>query len=330
MDTGCTGGCDKRLQLTAARVGKSRYRQEGKARRGGRLACRLVLVNAKPRSEQDAAQGHMRAAVLSHVGRVRASNQDAWSYSLAGGVFVVCDGVGGAAAGEIASQLAAEALVEMLLPLPAAERTPKAVAEAVCAANRRVHTRAAHEPALHGMGTTLVGLVLRELDHSMKGEPGGCRHGLDAGANGDIQERPHRSGNAKREAMLVHVGDSRAYRWRAGVLQLLTEDHSLVAEQVRMGVLTEGAAAHSPMQNVITRSVGTRRSVVPEVQVLGVEPGDVLLLCTDGLTRELPDMAMAVLLARGGSLEEQSAALVDAALAAGGRDNVTVLLVELR
>ena len=224
----------------------------------------------------------------------------------------------------------------VLLGLAAAERTPKAVAQAVCAANRRVHARAAHEPALDGMGTTLVGLVLREPGTLMEreqgverergtaSEPGESRQGPSAGESGS-----RGSASLRREAVLVHVGDSRAYRWRAGVLAPLTEDHSLVAEQVRMGVLREDEAARSPMRSVITRSVGTRRSVAPEVQVLEVWPGDVLLLCTDGLTRELPDAALGVLLGRGGSLAERSEALMAAALGAGGRDNVTVLLVEL-
>ena len=241
------------------------------------------------------------AAGLSHPGRVRARNEDAWSYAAEAGVFAVCDGIGGAPGGEIASQIAAEAFVEMLAGVPAVERTPKSIAQAVCAANRRVHARAAHEPQLDGMGTTLVGLALRGI----------------AGKGG------------QREAVLVHVGDSRAYRWRRGQLLCLTEDHSLVAEQMRMGVLTGEEATRSPMRHVITRSVGTRRSVQPEVQVLPAEPGDLLLLCTDGLTRELPDAALAVLLGRAGTLTGRAQSLVDAALRTGGRDNVTVLLVEV-
>ncbi len=244
------------------------------------------------------------AAGLSHPGRVRARNEDAWSYAAEAGIFAVCDGIGGAPGGEIASQIAAEAFVEVLAGVPAGERTPKAIAQAVCAANRRVHARAAHEPALDGMGTTLVGLAFRDF----------------AGSGGH---------GGQREAALVHVGDSRAYRWRRGQLARLTEDHSLVAEQIRMGVLTGEEASRSPLRHVITRSVGTRRSVQPEVQVLSVEPGDLLLLCTDGLTRELPDAAIAILLERAGSPAERAQALVDAALRAGGHDNVTMLLVEV-
>ncbi len=233
---------------------------------------------------------------------MRATNQDAWCHSPAAGVFAVCDGVGGAPGGEIASQLAAEAFVEALTTVAPAGRTGKAAAQAVCAANRRVHARALHEPALSGMGTTLVGLALRQ-------EP---------------------FGREAREAVLVHVGDSRAYLWRRGMLERLTEDHSVVAEQVRMGLLTEEEAARSPMRHVITRSLGTRCSVMPEVRVISLEPGDAVLLCTDGLTRELAEEAIAVVLGRAESLERRGRALVESALRAGGRDNITALLLEIR
>ena len=239
---------------------------------------------------------HLAAAAQSDVGSVRHANQDAWSYSVEAGVFVVCDGMGGAAGGEIASRTAAEALLEHLSPLLPSHRNARAIAQAVCGANRRVHTRAAHEPALQGMGTTLVALV--------------CREG------GSIA--------------VVHVGDSRCYRLRRGTLARLTDDHSLIAEQLRMGVLTEEQAAASPIRNVITRAVGTRRSVAPEVQLLETEPEDLYLLCSDGLTRELPDAAIEILLRRPApTLEARNATLVAAALAAGGRDNVTSMLVLL-
>ncbi len=238
---------------------------------------------------------HTAVAALSHTGWVRRSNQDAWSHSLEAGIFAVCDGMGGAAGGEIASRTAVEAFVEHLSTMTEAQRTDKAIAQAVCAANRRVQARVAHDPGLEGMGTTLVALV----------------------ACGNNQWK------------LVHVGDSRCYRWSGTVLTRETEDHSLVAEQLRMGVIDEAQAAVSPMRNIITRSVGTRRSVDPEIQALPVEPGDVLLLCSDGLTRELSDDRIAALLALSGSIEERNAALLAAALEAGGRDNVTSLLIEI-
>ncbi len=239
---------------------------------------------------------HTVVAAASHTGRVRHANQDAWSYSLDAGIFVVCDGMGGAVGGEIASRAATEAFLEHLATLNEAQRTIEAITQAVEAANRRVYSRAAHEPALHGMGTTLVGLLT---------------HG-------------------RHEVAVVHIGDSRCYRWRGGELERCTEDHSLMAEQLRMGVLTEEETLQSPMRNVITRAVGTRPTVEPEVQVLPVETGDVFLLCSDGLTRELPDAQIAEVLGREGqSLEERNTALLQAALAAGGRDNITTLLLEV-
>ena len=235
------------------------------------------------------------AAALSHTGKVRRTNQDAWSYTLEAGLFVVCDGMGGAAGGEIASQTAVEAFLEHLCSTDEAARTTRGIAQAVVAANRRVQTRAVHERSLRGMGTTLVALI-------------SC---------GD---------NA---VAIAHVGDSRCYRWRGSELVCLTQDHSLIAEQMRMGVLTAEQAEHSPMRNVITRAVGTKRSIEPEVQRLAVEPGDLFLLCSDGLTRELPDAAVAVLLGRGVSLEERTRSLIEAALRAGGRDNITAILVQM-
>lgn len=244
-------------------------------------------------------------AAASHVGRVRRENQDAWSYSLAAGVFVVCDGMGGAAGGAVASRAAVEAFLESLSGVPVAQRTSKTITQAVCLANRRVLARAVAEPLLQGMGTTLVGLVAR---------------GGDALA-------------------VVHVGDSRCYRWRAarpaeagaaGVLLQCTDDHSLIAEQMRMGILTEEEAATAPMRHVITRAVGLQRSVEPAVRMLEAEVGDVFLLCSDGLTREVTDASIAAVLAGPGSLQERNDALVAAALEAGGRDNVTAMLVEIR
>ncbi len=211
-------------------------------------------------------------------------------------MFAVCDGMGGAAGGEVASRTAVEAFVEHLGLLPEAQRTQGSVNEAVLSANRRVFSKAQHNPALDGMGTTLVALV----------------------------------GRGGRGLLLAHVGDSRCYRLRGGNLACLTVDHSFVAEQVRRGVLTEAEAARSPMRHVITRAIGTRDAVEPEIRELETEPGDMYLLCSDGLTRELPDEEMARLLAREAPLADRNQALLEAALEAGGRDNITAMLVEVR
>jgi len=209
-------------------------------------------------------------------------------------VFAVCDGMGGAAAGEVASRMAADLIVECVA---ASAKAPRAAMEkAIAEANRKIFARAHRETALLGMGTTLV--LVRVED---------------------------------RVAHLAHIGDSRCYRWRGDVLERLTQDHSLVDEQVRLGQISAEDAVRSPYRNVITRALGTDTTVAADFQELVLETGDVLLLCTDGLTRELSDARMAAELAAhlkaGEGLPEACEALIEAANAAGGRDNITCLLI---
>lgn len=209
-------------------------------------------------------------------------------------MFAVCDGMGGAAAGEVASRMAADLIVECVA---ASAKAPRAAMEkAIAEANRKIFARAHRETALLGMGTTLV--LVRVED---------------------------------RVAHLAHIGDSRCYRWRGDVLERLTQDHSLVDEQVRLGQISAEDAVRSPYRNVITRALGTDTTVAADFQELVLETGDVLLLCTDGLTRELSDARMAAELAAhlkaGEGLPEACEALIEAANAAGGRDNITCLLI---
>jgi len=209
-------------------------------------------------------------------------------------VFAVCDGMGGAAAGEVASRMAVDLIVECVA---ASAKAPRAAMEkAIAEANRKIFARAHRETALLGMGTTLV--LVRVED--------GVAH-------------------------LAHIGDSRCYRWRDGALERLTQDHSLVDEQVRLGQISAEDAVRSPYRNVITRALGTDTTVAADFQELALETGDVLLLCTDGLTRELSDARMAAELAAhlkaGEGLPEACEALIEAANAAGGRDNITCLLI---
>jgi protein phosphatase len=127
-----------------------------------------------------------------------------------------------------------------------------------------------------------------------------------------------------------HVGDSRCYRWRAGKLERLTQDHSLVEEQIRIGRMTREQARRSPMQNVITRAVGTRAEVVADVQDFPLRRDDLFLIASDGLTRELTDAEITGILGGAGSdLQTVCAALIAAANAAGGRDNITCVLVRV-
>jgi serine/threonine protein phosphatase PrpC len=238
----------------------------------------------------------LEAAACSHTGSVRVTNEDSFGVCLDAGVFVVCDGMGGAAAGEIASRLAVDALIERMCSSRNHEQDlEKALGEAIAAANRLVFQRAEKDSALHGMGTTLVAALVSD----------------------------HR-------AIIAHVGDSRCYLYRGGELTRQTNDHSLVDEQVRLGQITPEQADRSPLRNVITRAIGTQKTVAAEVSEIDLEPGDLLLLCSDGLTRELPDESIVAILndmlQRGEDVEAIPAKLVDAANTAGGRDNITCIV----
>jgi protein phosphatase len=257
--------------------------------------------------------------MLSHRGRVRHSNQDACAALADVGAFVVCDGMGGAAGGEIASRLATEAFLNYLAQ-PASTSSDSAMrvrlAEAVQAANEAVFRYSRKSPSLYGMGTTLVALLWEEAPADSK-------------------------------AWIAHVGDSRCYRLRSGKLELLTRDHSLVEEQVRAGVLSRVQATISPMRNIITRAIGTQPTVEPEIAGCKAQSGDLYLLASDGLSREVNEGDLEQILTSEASratlaadcspaktghrvqavLDSTCLALVDAANANGGSDNITVLLV---
>jgi len=237
---------------------------------------------------------NLEAAGLTDVGQVRTSNEDAFGYCVEEGVFALCDGMGGAAAGEVASRIAVDTLINQLCAADSHENRRKVLEEAIAAANQIVHARAETEAALHGMGTTLVAVAI-----------GGDR------------------------ALVGHVGDSRCYLYRRGELSRLTHDHSLVDEQVRLGQLTQDEADHSPLRNVITRAIGTQTSVSADIAELALEPDDILLLCSDGLTKELSDDRIAAMLSDDGDLDSLCGRLIDAAKAAGGHDNVTAVLTKI-
>lgn len=241
-------------------------------------------------------------AAVSDCGSKRPSNEDTFRFSAEHGVYIVCDGMGGAAAGEIASGMAADEVLSVLCGRPAGAPLEEAVETAVRSANETILFRAEHEPQLNGMGTTLVGLVTEG-----------------------------------RRVLVFNVGDSRCYRWRPtvpehdkkkrGKLEQISQDHSLVEEQVRMGHITPAEALLSPLRNVITRALGTQPGVEPDLFDLKAEDGDIFLLCSDGLTGELPDPLIASLLDSSLPLEDLCVRLVDAANQAGGHDNITCMLV---
>lgn len=232
------------------------------------------------------------AAARTSTGRVRASNEDSYGYRAERGIFVVCDGMGGAAGGEVASRMTVQKILERMTSDSA--DGPEALHEAIAEANRAVLDCAERDPGLYGMGTTLVALLLR-------------------------------SGSA----LIAHAGDSRCYLFRDGQLSRCTQDHSLVDEQLRLGTMTREEAERSPFRSVITRAVGTQKAVMEEVREIEVRPGDVFLLCSDGLTREVREEAMADVLRAEADLDAAATRLVDAANEAGGRDNVTCLLARV-
>lgn len=239
-------------------------------------------------------------SMLSHVGRVRQGNEDTCAAAPEHGIFVVCDGMGGAAAGEVASALAAKTFLDTFI-LAAGEPSASRLRGAVQAANEAVHAQAMRDRAMKGMGTTLVALLVAEGGSSIE---------------------------------LAHVGDSRCYRLRAGALTQLTADHSFVEEQVRLGEITAAQAAVHPMRNIITRVVGTGPEVDPDILRHEAEAGDLYLLASDGLTRDLGPAEIAGMLSEPASQGERfdldglCRTLIDAANRAGGGDNITVLLVQ--
>jgi protein phosphatase len=232
-----------------------------------------------------------RASALTDTGRRRPHNED--TFVCDPPLFAVADGVGGAQAGEIASRLAAAALEERR-PEAQGEDT---LAELLREANDRIYRQALDDPALAGMGTVVTTLLVDE--------PAGT-------------------------VAIGHVGDSRAYRWRGGRLDQLTPDHSLVGELVRAGRLSTEEAEQHPHRSVITRAVGTEPSVDVHTDTHTVEPGDLYLICSDGLTDMVRDAQIAELIAAADNNPDTATeALIDAANRAGGIDNITIVLFEI-
>jgi protein phosphatase len=230
-------------------------------------------------------------------GLVRQRNEDAWlELALEDGrhVFAVCDGMGGHCGGDIASQLAADSIGESCRTT--AQEPELHLRSAFEAANQSILQRAASNSELQGMGTTVVAMQV--------GIDGSCT--------------------------VAHVGDSRAYRLRRRPrrLEQITHDHSLVARLVREGTLSVGDAEVHPYRNMVERALGLDRPLEIEIQSVVLDPGDRVLLCSDGLTSEVPDDEIAQILDLE-NIDEAATGLVDAALANGGRDNVTVQVIDL-
>jgi PPM family protein phosphatase len=267
---------------------------------------------------------HLIYAMLTHRGRVRQGNEDTCAASPESGAYVVCDGMGGAAAGEIASNLAADTFLAHLVPPPKGTMPAKPEVRlnaAIQAANHAVYQQSRQSAKLAGMGTTLVALLHAPI---VRGGSGRRRTSSDH-TNSRVTDPP--------TLWLGHVGDSRCYRRRRGKLEQLTHDHSLVEEQLRAGQITAAQAARSPMRNLITRAIGSQATVDPDIQSHRPQPNDVYLLASDGLTHEVDDEEIAEILCTipkpptKTTLTIACEALITAANRNGGNDNITVLLI---
>ena len=231
--------------------------------------------------------------VAEHVARTdtghqRATNED--SHLERAPVFVVADGMGGAQAGEVASQLAVTHFTDEL-PGQDGDRAEQRLALAVRKANAEIHALSETDARRAGMGTTLTAAYV-----------------------------------GRGEVSFAHVGDSRAYRLRRGELERITEDHSLVEELLRQGRLTEEEAEEHPQRSIITRALGPEPEVEVDTVTVAAEDGDVYLLCSDGLTSMVGEAAIGAILRDAPDITTAAEQLVSAALDAGGRDNVTVVL----
>ena len=247
----------------------------------------------------------LRFCGLTDVGKKRSDNEDRFQVSEENQYTILADGMGGRLYGEVASEMAVEGLARHIEhDLPASihrlDRGEQGLMgtnlldEWIRAVNGQIHSKGQEDERYREMGTTLI-----------------CLLGFDG------------------QAILAHVGDSRCYRWRRrGGLSQLTEDHSFVNTQLKQGVITEEEAKESAQRNIITRAVGTAEKVKADIGVFPVGKGDRFLLCSDGLTDMVDDDVIAEVLGRGDDIQTTVRMLVDAANAAGGRDNTTVVLAQ--
>ena len=238
----------------------------------------------------------MKVYGQTHIGLVRETNQDALEYgtlSEATQYAVVCDGMGGANGGNIASKIAVEVIGSRIRDgYRESSSAEYLLTSAMATANAGVYDRAQREEALNGMGTTVVAVIT-------------CGH----------------------TAYISHVGDSRLYLYREGVLSQVTRDHSVVQELIESGQITEEEARSHPRKNYITRAIGVISEEYGEYDEVELQSGDRLLLCTDGLTNEVTPSLIVQLLAL--PAEEAVQALIRAALDDGGTDNITVALMDI-
>jgi len=240
------------------------------------------------------------------VGCIRANNEDSFGYDTSTGLFVVCDGMGGQAAGEVASNIAVDTLIEYFRDSArgdpsglrgiahTASTSADLLRRAIELANERIRQAADANPFQTGMGSTIVAALL-------KGQT----------------------------VTIAHVGDSRIYLIHEGAIRQLTNDHSLVMAEVRSGLMTLEQAHRSELQSIILRALGAEASVQPDFADVPLAHGDILLLTSDGLVRQVDDDRILQLIESAPNLEGACDALIQAAKDAGGSDNVSCLLLKL-
>jgi protein phosphatase len=239
----------------------------------------------------------------SEIGHARENNEDKFDFyepdeepllAARGSVYLVCDGMGGHNAGQIASELAAKQFLHAYYHLGGTAQ--EAARHAILQAHHYIAEMASKTPSRYGMGTTLTALILKQD-----------------------------------EGILAHVGDSRCYRLREGVFEQLSRDHTLVAHLVEQGILTPEQARYHPQRNVIRQAVGVAdpsEPLEPDIETFALQVGDLYLLCSDGLTDMVDDAEIEAIL-RDEPPTRAAWRLVDRALANGGRDNITVVLVRI-
>jgi len=232
-----------------------------------------------------------------HTGKVRKGNEDSYRIDESSGVFVVADGMGGHAAGEVASSIAADAALRTLNSARsrASDDLTGSIYAAFSEAQRQIVECCNGDPRTRGMGTTLTVACL--------------------GSSGSLH--------------VGHVGDSRLYRLHRGVLMQLTHDHTWVQQEIEAGRLLPAAARNHPFAHMLTRVLSADERCSPDFIEAEVEPGDVLLLCSDGLYNHLGDGPLSALLAADVAIDEVVGQLIRAANHAGGRDNITAVLVRI-
>jgi PPM family protein phosphatase len=240
----------------------------------------------------------LRHVGLTDTGRVRRQNEDNWTADVEQGLYIVADGMGGEFAGALASKAVIATLPELVRQSFAGMdglprfRAGRQMAKAIATLSTQLRRQTQNEPGMTGMGSTVVCALVR-------------------GA----------------QALVAHMGDSRAYGLRSGRLKQITRDHTLVQLLLDSGEITPEEAVDHPSRGQLTRNVGMEGEPLPQVRMLMFKPGDLLLLCTDGLTGMISDQQIRSILRKPASLESRCQSLVDSANQAGGEDNITVLLL---